>query len=627
MKVIKFEIVNFKGISSTTINLSDEIPGNIITLIGLNESGKTTILEALSHFFTEDEETATFVETVHQRASLQDLIPKNMKAAFTGRISIRALIELDDSDVEALREHFLAENLLLLNVASTQRQITLERAFLFEDSTNESTKTYWTVYFPLKKKREAKFRNYSSDEPTKTAWLSGINYLRKAIPRIVYFPTFLFDFPERIYLEGEEDSETNSYYRQVMQDVLDSQGDGLSIQKHIVDRIESKRSSYANPIAFFAHLLGLDEKSQIDAVAEKISNEMSRVIFGAWGDILGRTVTDKRVSVRWFLDSQKKNAPYLEISIVDGPSSYSLSERSLGFRWFFSFLLFTQFRKSRRDDTPTVFLFDEPAANLHSKAQIKLLESFAKIARGQTYIVYSTHSHYMVNPRWLEKAYIVENKAVDYEDKDEMSSFAIRKTDIRATKYRAFVAKNPSKTSYFQPVLDALEVAVSPLDPGSRAVIIEGKFDYHPFIYLHKKCAPAEQLNIYPAAGADGLGQLINLFRGRGIDFCIVLDDDRAGKSAKKRYMTELLLAQGSITTLGEISDNLKGCAFESIYQNDVKSAAMAFFKTSELTKRQYSLYFQELLATKAAIAFPETEKIFKPVSAWAIKAMQIDII
>jgi predicted AAA+ superfamily ATPase len=54
MKVIRFEIEKFKGILRASINLSDEIPGNVITLIGLNESGKTTILEAILHFFTED---------------------------------------------------------------------------------------------------------------------------------------------------------------------------------------------------------------------------------------------------------------------------------------------------------------------------------------------------------------------------------------------------------------------------------------------------------------------------------------------------------------------------------------------------------------------------------------------
>ncbi|MGX9431364.1 MULTISPECIES: hypothetical protein [Bradyrhizobium] len=111
----------------------------------------------------------------------------------------------------------------------------------------------------------------------------------------------------------------------------------------------------------------------------------------------------------------------------------------------------------------------------------------------------------------------------------------------------------------------------------------------------------------------------------RGIEFCVLLDDDNAGRSAKKRYVNEYLLAERSIATLGEVSASFKGCAFEAIYQADVKTAARTFFKTSNVLKRQYSLYFQELLATKADIAFPETEKAFAPLSAWAAKALQTD--
>jgi predicted ATPase len=621
MKVIRFEIENFKGISQTSINLSDEIPGNVITLIGLNESGKTTILEAISHFFTEDTEAATFVKTVHQKSSLQELIPKDRKAAFTGDIRIQACIQLDAEDLNNLSKHFLEKHSLILDEKNMQRDINLAQSYSFVDSAFQKTNNYWSVYFPLKTKSERKYRPYASSDETRPVWLDGVNYIRPALPRIVYFPTFLFNFPERIYLK-EGVAETNSYYRQIMQDVLDSQGEGLSVKKHIEDRIEAKKSSAPNPLAFFAYLLGLDEKSQIDAVTQKISNEMSRVIFGAWGEILGRPVTDKRVQVGWFIDSEKNNAPYLEVSIIDGQSKYALSERSLGFRWFFSFLLFTQFRRSRRDDSATIFLFDEPAANLHSKAQIKLLESFTRIAKGQTYIIYSTHSHYMVNPMWLEKAYIVENKAVDFEDNEEVNSFAVRKTDIRATKYRAFVAAHPTKTTYFQPVLDALDVSFSPLEPTATALIVEGKFDFHPFIYLRDRLGRAGFVNVFPASGAESMGLLINLFRGRGVEFCILLDDDSAGRAAKARYMKEFLLSEKLVATLGEISNELKGKAFDEIFQSDVRAAAKKCFSSEKITKRQHSLYFQELIATGANTEFPETEKAFRPIYEWGAKLL-----
>ena len=55
MRISSFEIKNFKGISQCKIELEvAELRNLIITLIGLNESGKTTILEALANFVSQD---------------------------------------------------------------------------------------------------------------------------------------------------------------------------------------------------------------------------------------------------------------------------------------------------------------------------------------------------------------------------------------------------------------------------------------------------------------------------------------------------------------------------------------------------------------------------------------------
>jgi energy-coupling factor transporter ATP-binding protein EcfA2 len=459
MKIDRFRIRNFKGISDTTIAIANDAPGNVVTLIGLNESGKTTVLEALSHFVTEEKDTANLVQTVQQKTKVQDLIPKYRKAAFSGNVSIEAETSLDSDDIDGLVKHIANTAGLDVERASIPNRIRVERVYRFEDSELKETQTFWPFRFKAKSKQAKIYRDVTHLQPTRETWLKAVSFLRERLPSIVYFPTLLFNFPDRIYLEDSTNDEINSYYVQVMQDVLDCQGDGLTIQKHVVDRIKRLREGFPNPAAFLAHFMGLDEKSQVDAVLQKASNEMSRVVFGAWGGILGKQVSNKRVQVDWFLDPDKNNAPYLQLWVIDrDQSKYALSERSLGFRWFFSFLLFTEFRKRRNSKRPAIFLFDEPAANLHSKAQMKLLDSFNRIADNSTFIVYSTHSHYMVNPLWLEKAYIIDNQAINYDDEDDIDAFTVRVTDIHAIKYKTFVGSYPSKTTYFQPVLDALEV-------------------------------------------------------------------------------------------------------------------------------------------------------------------------
>lgn len=402
----------------------------------------------------------------------------------------------------------------------------------------------------------------------------------------------------------------------LIQDVMDGMDQPLSVQKHVVERVTRHRSASSDQSGFVGRFFARDEKKQIDAVVQQLSHEMTKIIFGAWGEIIGRPLADKRIQVDWSIDSEKGNVPFLEIDIVDGLSKYSLSERSLGFRWFFAFLLFTQFRKHRKNNRPVIFLFDEPASNLHSRAQSKLAANFFDIVGDKNYIIYSTHSHYMIDPLWLEKAYIIQNRGVDYDMEDEDSD-VFRKTDIRATKYRKFVAENPSRTTYFQPVLDALQVKFSPLERTDRAIIIEGKYDYFPLLYFVGKVAASEGIGIFPGNGAGNVGPLISLFRGWGMTFRILLDDDKAGRDSKKRYVKDFLVRSDDIKTLAELLPSMAGLSFESLFQDDVKSRARAYFDKSDISKREYSLFFQNLLAEKAGVEFPETAALFEELSEW----------
>jgi predicted ATP-dependent endonuclease of OLD family len=57
MKFLGFRIRNFKGIDNAEMNLL-RTGGKVFTLIGLNESGKTTLLEAISFLMDNPNEEA-----------------------------------------------------------------------------------------------------------------------------------------------------------------------------------------------------------------------------------------------------------------------------------------------------------------------------------------------------------------------------------------------------------------------------------------------------------------------------------------------------------------------------------------------------------------------------------------
>ena len=98
MRFVRFEIENFKEIKNTVLDLSNIPSANIFTLVGLNESGKTTILEAINSFSPDEAGVETLYRDVIRKIRVQDLVPKNKKANFTGRINVRATLTLDDSD-------------------------------------------------------------------------------------------------------------------------------------------------------------------------------------------------------------------------------------------------------------------------------------------------------------------------------------------------------------------------------------------------------------------------------------------------------------------------------------------------------------------------------------------------
>ena len=600
MLLEKLEIENFKGIKNATVEIATEAPGNIITLIGLNESGKTTVLEAISNFVSVDEETSSIVQTVASEQRPIDLIPKAKKSNFTGEISIRAHLRLDDDDVDALALFLKRSTGVHLIKDKCPRTLTARRVLKFEDSDLRIAETRWGFNPVFKKKTgtieyTAEARNKHSD-----VWSAATRFCGTRFPKIVYFPTFLFSVPEKIYLEdiegwgSEEDRAINQYFRQVLQDVADSLDDDVDIHRHIVERVARKRESFSNPLEFIAKFWGLDEATQIRAVVNRLSGAITKTVFGAWNEIFEHGISDKSVRIEWGVDAEKGNVPYLQLLIYDGEQSYAVHERSLGFRWFFTFLLFTQFRKSRRGERSTIFLFDEPASNLHARAQTKLLESFGKTATDDQFIIYSTHSHYMIEPMWLEKAYIVENKGIDFESEEAGTRFESRETDVQLTRYRHFVGQNPDRVSYFQPALDALKFSFGPLAPGKFVLVVEGKYDFHPLSYFQKRLGLMKEITIVPAPSASEAGTLISLLRGLGSKFVVLLDDDVEGRRSASKYRDHHLLGEDQIMTLGELDEKLSGRAFEALYSKEVNKKAGGAEKKAK--KSQYSLLFQRLL-------------------------------
>lgn len=454
----------------------------------------------------------------------------------------------------------------------------------------------------VKTGRQKKWRSPSAEEQ---------NIIRDEVysrtPDIAYFPTFVFDFPKRIFLTKERGDKVSNFYRQAFQDILDYDGKGHTIEGSIIRRVRSdeKKVSWLD----FLNIWNAgDDKDKIQHVMDRASATVTEVVFGRWNEIFGEDAKGKEINISFetlegevrdksgAITKTNEHDLFVKFQIKDGTRRFDVNDRSLGFRWFFSFMMFTQFRVAREGARPILFLFDEPASNLHAAAQQKLIDSFPEIAKGNHTLAYSTHSHYMIEPKWLEQTFIVTNRAdAPEESVIDGLSLSDESLDIRATRYRAFVGEHPNQTNYFQPVLDRLQVVPSRFDIDRASVIVEGKSDYYVLRYAIK-LLKRDELPILPGLGAGTFGALIGLHLGWGIGMVALLDGDEKGKQEKEKYQKEFGLREDAILTLDDLVPKVK--QIEDVLDDQAMDTIRSELGLSASpSKSQIRRFFQECLA------------------------------
>ena len=597
MKYTKFIIKNYKGIPEIELDLNKKPTSRIFTLVGLNESGKTSLLEAI-YLFQND----ISLDNAHT------LIPKSQQYAFDEKISVMAELELSQSDFEQIKEHL--ENTHQYHLEDTRKIITVIQEYKFANSkpaTDGFRMSYWDFNFTGKLKRSKKIKELSKED-NEEVWSEAVKYIKeKGLPRILYYPDFLFKFPEKIYLKkyGGESKEQEEY-RKVVQDILSSIDDksNLTIQDHLLERMENKSEP--------------SNKNSLEQLLLKMESKLNNEILQKWDEIF-KLKQNKEVKIS---DGEEKDKAgsikyFIELKIKQGDSSYSINDRSLGFQWFFSFLIFTAFRNSRIDDPgDTLFLLDEPASNLHQSSQKKLLQSLEKIVLNCN-LIYSTHSHHLIDPKWLAGTYIVRNKAINYES-DEDSSTA--ETNISATLYKNFVAKYPKEEDYFKPILDSLDYTPSKLEMTPPIVFTEGKNDYYTLKYmLNVIFEDKYNLNFYPGAGVDKYEAPFRLYIAWDKKFIALFDSDEGGKKAKNNYIKNIEMdIENKIFTFEDIKPEWKNFETEKLFskqdQVQVTQSCFSEDKKGDL-KSKFNTAIQNLYIQKETFDFEqETRKNFEKV-------------
>lgn len=595
MKFKKIEIKNYKGIENATLELSNSPKGNVYTLVGINESGKTSLLEAINTFEYNTEKTSSAVSNAI-KPDFNQIIPIKDKANFNGDIELITTLELDEKDNQELKK-WTEKNCQFI-ISNKVNEIEVIQKYTYINSKFDDKVNSWNLHIVGKKLGSRAKKEIEID---KESWQKCVNFLKERMPNILYFPTALFDLPDKIYLnlDKSNENEKTAFYKAVVQDILDSLEQDMNIKTHIVDRFLSTDQS---------------DKDNVKQLSLKLGRKISQVILAEWTKVL----TKKNYEITVDIDKDAKGV-YLQFIIIDEDGNFKLSERSLGFRWFFVFLLLTQFRGYRKnEDKQVLFLFDEPAANLSQKAQKQLLKSLENIGKKCT-IIYTTHSQYLINPKWLENAYVVTNEALlDTED-----FYNLRCTNVKIERYRSFVNSHPQEVSYFQPILDVLEYVPSDLEICKPGIILEGKNDFYTLNYFFKIILKKSELSLIPGMNCTNADTLISLYSGWGKEFFVFLDSDEGGQKGKKRYEEQFgAVVNNRIYSFTDIDSSWTRNNMESILENSekLKIQQSIFPDMKRYSKNAYNKAIQELYTTSTEINVPSNiikkfEKIYNFMS------------
>lgn len=512
MQIVAFRIQNFKSIADLGwCKLSSD---GVTGLIGQNESGKTSILEALS-----------------KTLSSEAIIPDDFRiAAGVPEISLRLHVcwediahnftDVDNRYAEAVQKYLkLKDGLVELEFfweADQKRPTKYHKSYMFhaEEFENELSAISELIA------AEATIENAPAESaPTPSPEAAPPS---PAVPpseppltvRVEDITEFLFDAAPTITLfRHDVGLLPNSI------DIDDNNnliGDGITAARN-----------FLNVANIDLSLLKRSSGGTRETILQRANDSISRDFNQFWSQTIGGGNT---LSLKCSLQTHESSAGekagkfFLAFFISDGLNSLHPKQRSQGVRWFISFYL--QLRASQKEKDRHLFLLDEPGANLHLRAQGDVLKLINKLSESIP-IIYSTHSPKMIEYEKLYRYLAVQrSEAIDYNP-----------TEVIEASKLASASKDT-----LSPILMVMGADFSSQEviKKSNNILLEemsGHYYLKSFWHLMNR---KEEAHFIAATGVGNTPVYANLFVGWGLKFIVAVDDDNHGRQTLAKIKKDI---------------------------------------------------------------------------------------
>jgi predicted ATPase len=527
MKLDYVDIKNFRSIKNQLIRFDDGCQ----VLVGINEAGKSNILRALSLL----DPNAVF-SNADIRIELEDEKP--------GEDShVRFVFKLNQNEIEevyeAVRAKFHARDIEQPIVQLGEKKYTLrefcslrnEAIYTVNIREDKRSNQYWNLYGTYKviggwrriKLPTEGVRAELAGKP-ETLQIIGVDFvntsLYKAFDGTLLTAITASEISDMIGAEA-----IKIVKRELPNCVYWKYSDEYLLPSRVNSVEFAKNPDACIPLRGMFELAGYtgaeigeaitQAKSQAPHIytnlLKKVGSRATKYLRGIWKD--HKTITIEL----------GKNGDFIEPVIKDDQVALNFENRSDGFKRFVSFLLIISAKVHTDTLTDTLILVDEPEIALHPSGARALMKELIEIGN-KNYVVYSTHSIFMIDKENIERHLIVEKKGettvATKAEKSRVQDEEVLYSAIGFSMFETLKEKN---------------------------IIFEGWNDKRLFeagrlTYLKANQDKKEALNPIGLTFAEGIKDVKNVAKflelaNRG---CLIISDaDGAGKQHKSLYESE----------------------------------------------------------------------------------------
>jgi predicted ATPase len=288
--------------------------------------------------------------------------------------------------------------------------------------------------------------------------------------------------------------------------------------------------------------LKTDSHERLIRQTENAGNSISEEVFEYWSQNNELEVSLEVLSAEEGATPPMNVGPILQIRVRNQRHKVSvpLDERSRGFIWFFSFLAY--FNKIEENEgSNLILLLDEPGLSLHARAQEDLLRLIDERLVPKHQVLYTTHSPFMVAPKQLHRVRTVI-------DQDKIG-----------TKVSADIFRADSDTAF--PLLAAMGIELTQtLFVGENTLLLEGPSD---LIYLDVLSDLVETNGgtgldplwvKTPIGGAGKLSTFVTLLGANSLNVAVVVDASSTDTQAVGRLRDNGQLANNGLVEISEFT-------------------------------------------------------------------------